>query len=35
MHPRAALRHQPWGVREFGVLDPDGNLVTLYERDET
>ena len=22
----------PWGTREFGVLDPDGNLIGLYER---
>lgn len=32
VHPRAPLRATPWGTREFGVLDPDGNLVTLYER---
>ena len=32
VHPRAHLRTQPWGDREFGVLDPDGNLVTVYER---
>ncbi|MFL6136222.1 MAG: bleomycin resistance protein [Frankiaceae bacterium] len=32
VHPDAPLRDQPWGTREFGVLDPDHNLVTLYER---
>lgn len=32
VHPRAALTDQPWGTREFGVLDPDGNLLTVYER---
>jgi catechol 2,3-dioxygenase-like lactoylglutathione lyase family enzyme len=32
VHPNAPLREQWWGTREFGVLDPDGNLVTLYER---
>jgi catechol 2,3-dioxygenase-like lactoylglutathione lyase family enzyme len=32
VHPRAALTDQPWGTREFGVLDPDGNLIGLYER---
>lgn len=32
VHPRAPLQDQPWGTREFGVLDPDGNLVTLYAR---
>jgi catechol 2,3-dioxygenase-like lactoylglutathione lyase family enzyme len=32
VHPNAPLTDQPWGMREFGVLDPDHNLVTLYER---
>ena len=32
VHPRAPLREQPWGTREFGVLDPDGNLIGLYEQ---
>ena len=32
VHPNAPLQHQPWGTREFGVLDPDGNLIGLYER---
>ena len=32
VHPRAALTDQPWGTREFGVLDPDGNLISLYEQ---
>ena len=32
VHPHAARADQPWGTREFGVLDPDGNLVTLFER---
>lgn len=32
VHPRAPLRDEPWGTREFGVLDPDGNLVTLFQR---
>ena len=32
VHPRAPLTDQPWGTREFGVLDPDGNLISLYER---
>lgn len=33
VHPHAPLRRTAWGTHEFGVLDPDGNLVTLYERD--
>ena len=32
VHPNAPLRDQPWGTREFGVLDPDGNLVSLYQQ---
>lgn len=32
LHPRAHLTDQPWGDRDFGVLDPDGNLVTFFER---
>ncbi len=32
VHPRAPLQDQAWGTREFGVLDPDNNLITLYER---
>jgi catechol 2,3-dioxygenase-like lactoylglutathione lyase family enzyme len=32
VHPNAPLTDEPWGTAEFGVLDPDNNLVTLYER---
>jgi catechol 2,3-dioxygenase-like lactoylglutathione lyase family enzyme/broad-specificity NMP kinase len=32
VHPNARLEAKPWGSREFGVLDPDGNLVTFAER---
>ena len=32
VHPDAPLQDQWWGTREFGVLDPDGNLISLYER---
>lgn len=32
VHPNAALTDQPWGTREFGVLDPDNNLISLYQR---
>ncbi len=27
------LREQPWGDLDFGVTDPDGNLLTFYQRD--
>ena len=33
VHPNGQLRQQQWGVRDFAVLDPDGNLIGLYERD--
>jgi catechol 2,3-dioxygenase-like lactoylglutathione lyase family enzyme len=32
VHPNAALADRPWGSREFAVLDPDHNLITLCER---
>jgi catechol 2,3-dioxygenase-like lactoylglutathione lyase family enzyme len=32
IHPNAPLQAKPWGLREFGVLDPDGNLVVFAER---
>lgn len=32
IHPNAPLQAKPWGTREFGVLDPDGNLLTFAER---
>jgi catechol 2,3-dioxygenase-like lactoylglutathione lyase family enzyme len=34
VHPNAALDEKPWGTREFGILDPDGNLIALYEWQE-
>jgi hypothetical protein len=32
VHPNAPLDTKPWGSKEFAILDPDGNLVTFYER---
>lgn len=32
VHPRAPLRSTAWGTQEFALLDPDGNLVTVYEQ---
>ena len=32
VHPNAPLSEKPWGIREFAVLDPDNNLIALYER---
>lgn len=34
LHPRGQLEDKPWGTREFAVLDPDGNLITFFERIE-
>jgi catechol 2,3-dioxygenase-like lactoylglutathione lyase family enzyme len=31
VHPKAHIDDTWWGTREFAVLDPDGNLVSLYE----
>jgi hypothetical protein len=31
VHPNAPLEEKPWGMREFSVIDHDGNLVTLFE----
>ncbi|MFO1315631.1 MAG: VOC family protein [Burkholderiales bacterium] len=35
VHPDAPLQTRPWGSREFGVLDSDGNLITFAERLDT
>ncbi len=32
LRPNGQLEDMPWGTREFGVLDPDNNLVTFFER---
>ena len=32
VHPNGSLRDTDYGTREFGVLDPDGNLITFFER---
>jgi catechol 2,3-dioxygenase-like lactoylglutathione lyase family enzyme len=31
VHPNAHIDDTSWGTREFGVLDPDGNLIGFYE----
>ncbi|HET7629467.1 MAG TPA: VOC family protein [Bacillales bacterium] len=31
LHPNAHIRNQWWGEREFGVTDPDNNLITFFE----
>ncbi len=32
MHPNAPLRDEEYGTREFGVSDPDNNLIEFFER---
>jgi hypothetical protein len=32
VHPKGPLTVQPWGFREFSVLDLDGNLIKFGER---
>jgi catechol 2,3-dioxygenase-like lactoylglutathione lyase family enzyme len=29
VHPNGPLTDQPWGLREFAVLDGDGNMITF------
>lgn len=29
IHPNGALKEQPWGQKEFSILDPDNNLLTF------
>jgi catechol 2,3-dioxygenase-like lactoylglutathione lyase family enzyme len=31
VHDNAPLTLQPWGDRDFAIVDPDGNLVTFFE----
>jgi catechol 2,3-dioxygenase-like lactoylglutathione lyase family enzyme len=32
IHPNAHISNTEWGTREFGVTDPDNNLITFFER---
>ena len=32
VHPNGPLQEQPWGMKEFAVLDGDGNLIKFGER---
>lgn len=32
IHPNGSLELKPWGVWEFSILDPDGNLVTFQQQ---
>lgn len=29
VHPNGALQTKPWGQKEFSLLDPDNNLLTI------
>jgi uncharacterized glyoxalase superfamily protein PhnB len=31
IHPNAPLQQKPWGTREVGIVDEDGNLITFFE----
>ena len=31
VHPNAHLQDRWWGERDFGILDPDRNLIEFYE----
>ena len=32
VHPNGPLQEQPWGFKEFAILDGDGNLIKFGER---
>ena len=32
VHPNGHLKDQPWGMREFSVLDGDGNLIKFGQQ---
>ena len=32
VHPNGPLTDQPWGLREFAVLDADGNMIKFGQR---
>ena len=32
VHPNGPLQEQPWGMKEFAVIDGDGNLIKFSER---
>ena len=32
LHPNGQIEDMPWGTREFGITDPDNNLITFFER---
>jgi catechol 2,3-dioxygenase-like lactoylglutathione lyase family enzyme len=34
VHPNGHINDTWWGTREFGVLDPDGNLVGFWQEQE-
>jgi hypothetical protein len=34
IHPNAKLENKPWGTREFGILDINGNLIPFVEYKE-
>jgi uncharacterized glyoxalase superfamily protein PhnB len=31
LHPKGTLENRPWGLKQFAVLDGDGNLIEFGE----
>ena len=31
VHPNGPLKNQPWNIREFAILDEDGNMIKFGE----
>lgn len=32
IHPNGSLEIKPWGMKEFAITDPDGNLIRIGEQ---
>lgn len=32
VHPNGPLKDQPWGLREFAILDHDGNMIKFGQK---
>ncbi len=32
IHPNGQLETKPWGMREFAITDPDGNLIRIGQQ---
>jgi len=35
VHPNGAMDNKPWGMREFAILDNDGNMIKFGQKNQT